>query len=421
MNITRIILLVLTITLTITWVAQGAEPAEPLLRELPPGVAVESSVEIPAAQTKAIGQKLGGEIQRLSNSTIRVHGRSIQVNAITAVDESSAKAIHAALAKIKSYPFCTRKGNVVVEYVGKSIDDALAIKTSYELGLLAKPDTVRYRLTAELATVERADYMACNTLFNHFLALQSGTKADAIQQIKETAKRFTFGRTLVLRNPTLDGASAQPTFAPPAAGSKVTETTITYEFDELATRQSVPFVTATMEITVDNTGFRTTTAQPLEQLTAPTPFWPADDPAVVTLARQITAGKTTNSAKAMAILEWLAPGQNLKYSGQTGSRWGTRKVFEQKFGHCWDFSDCFITLARAAGVPSRQVAGWFYGSSGHVWAEFYHEGKGWQQVDPTSGGKLMCGIYHIPYFTSEDGEMPIVYVSLPKIEILETK
>ena len=187
------------------------------------------------------------------------------------------------------------------------------------------------------------------------------------------------------------------------------------------TRQNVPFVTATMEVTVDNTGFRTATALPPEQLTAPTPFWPADDPAVVALARQITAGKTTNGAKAMAILEWLSPGQNLKYSGQTGSRWGTRKVFEQKFGHCWDFSDCFITLARAAGVPSRQVAGWFYGSSGHVWAEFYREGKGWQQVDPTGGGKLMCGIYHIPYFTSEDGEMPIVYVSMPKIETLETK
>jgi hypothetical protein len=421
MNRSRTFVLAFAIALTIEWIAQGADLVEPLLRELPPGVTVESSVEIPAAQTKAIGQKLGGEIQRLTNSAVRVHGRSIQMNAMTAVDESNAKAIHAALAKIKSYPFCTRKGHVVIEYVGKNIDAALAIKTSCELGLLAKPDAVRYRLTAELATVEKADYMACNVLFNHFLALQSGANADAIQQINELAKRFTFGRTLVLRNPSLDGVSAKPTFDPPAAGSKASETTIAYTFGELVTRQNVPFVTATMEITVDNTGFRTATALPPEQLTAPTRFWPADDPAVVALARQITAGKTTNGAKAMAILEWLSPGQNLKYSGQTGSRWGTRKVFEQKFGHCWDFSDCFITLARAAGVPSHQVAGWFYGSSGHVWAEFYREVKGWQQVDPTGGGKLMCGIYHIPYFTSEDGEMPIVYVSMPKIETLETK
>ena len=96
-------------------------------------------------------------------------------------------------------------------------------------------------------------------------------------------------------------------------------------------------------------------------------------------------------------------------------------MFEQKFGHCWDFADCFVTLCRAADVPSRQVAGWLYGSSGHVWAEFYREGKGWQQVDPTGGGLLRCGIYHIPYFTSEDGEMPILYVSMPRIEATQTK
>jgi len=422
MNRSPTFVLAFAIALTIEWIAQGADPAEPLLREVPPGVTVESSVEIPAAQTKAIGQKLGGVIQRLTNSSVRVHGRSIQVNVMTAVDQSNAKAIHAAIAKTKSQPsFCTRNGHVVIEYVGKDIDTALAIKTSYELRLLPKPEVFRYRVTAELATVEKADYMACNTLFNHFLALQNGTNADALPQISALAKRFTFGRTLVLSNPSLDGASAKRTFDPPAAGSKASEATIAYSFGELVTRQNVPFVTATIEVTVDKTGFRKATALPPEQLITRTEFWPADDPAVVALARQITAGKTTNGAKAMAILEWLSPGQNLKYSGQTGSRWGTRKVFAQKFGHCWDFSDCFITLARAAGVPSRQVAGWFYGSSGHVWAEFYREGEGWQQVDPTGGGKLMCGIYHIPYFSSEDGEMPIVYVAMPKIETLETK
>jgi transglutaminase-like putative cysteine protease len=56
-----------------------------------------------------------------------------------------------------------------------------------------------------------------------------------------------------------------------------------------------------------------------------------------------------------------------------------------------------------------------------VWAEFYREGKGWQQVDPTGGGLLRSGIYHIPYFTSEDGEMPILYVSMPKVELVPMK
>lgn len=29
-----------------------------------------------------------------------------------------------------------------------------------------------------------------------------------------------------------------------------------------------------------------------------------------------------------------------------------------------------------------------------------------------------CGIYHIAYFATDDGEMPIVYLSMPKIEIV---
>ena len=129
----------------------------------------------------------------------------------------------------------------------------------------------------------------------------------------------------------------------------------------------------------------------------------------------------TPSPTCRSILAWLRPGQNIRYEGQTGSRWGTLKALDQKFGHCWDFSDLFVTLARSAGVPARQVAGWLYGTSGHVWAEWHDPERGWVPVDPTGGGLLPCGIYHIAYFTTEDGEMPVVYLSMPKIEIVETR
>ena len=42
-----------------------------------------------------------------------------------------------------------------------------------------------------------------------------------------------------------------------------------------------------------------------------------------------------------------------------------------------------------------------------------------QQVDPTGGGTLRCGIYHIPWFTTEDGEMPILYTAMPRVDIVE--
>jgi Transglutaminase-like superfamily len=417
--------------LTVSWavafvvaqagIGHGGELVEPLLRKLPPSVFVDSSTEVPAAQAKAIGQKLGGDIQRLTNSTVRVHGRPIQVNVLAAIDDANAKTIHAALSKIKSYPFCIRKDQLVIEYVGRDLDAAIATKTSYELGLLEKPSSVHYRVVAELATVSKADYMACNPLFNQFLAFQKGTNPQAAQQIQDMSKRFTFGHTLSLRNPKLDGGPTTHSLQPKPSDSKESGATHAYVFGELPNRQGVPFVTVTVDIAVDDTGFREGARTPPEQLTATTVFWPSNDPAISSLVKKIVAGKTTNDEKAMAILEWLSPGKNIKYSGETGSRWGTLKVLEQKFGHCWDFSDCFVTLARAAGVPSRQVAGWFYGSSGHVWAEYYREGRGWQQVDPTGGGKLPCGIYHIPYLTTEDGEMPILYVSMPKIDLLQSQ
>lgn len=58
-------------------VAHGAEPAEPLLRDLPPGLVVKSSVSLTAEQTKAIAARLGGKIERLTNSVLQVHGRLI--------------------------------------------------------------------------------------------------------------------------------------------------------------------------------------------------------------------------------------------------------------------------------------------------------------------------------------------------------
>jgi transglutaminase-like putative cysteine protease len=59
------------------------------------------------------------------------------------------------------------------------------------------------------------------------------------------------------------------------------------------------------------------------------------------------------------------------------------------------------------------VAGWLYPREGHVWAEVLVEGSGWHAVDPTSGAG--CDERYVPYLTSEDGMMPIVYTSEVKV------
>jgi transglutaminase-like putative cysteine protease len=237
-----------------------------------------------------------------------------------------------------------------------------------------------------------------------------------------------FGDQLLMRNMSSDETSTTVSLQPTPSKTRTEPGTTTYEFTKLPRRHDIPYVTVTWETTVNASGFVPEETPARSELTAATPFWPSNDPQVIALAEKITAGCGDDSAKVQAILEWLAPGRNLKYAGETGSRWGVQQVLKQGYGHCWDFSDCFISLARAAGVPCRQVGGWLYGSSGHVWAEYYQSGPGpgqtepgWQQVDPTGGGKLTCGIYHIPYFTSETGAMPILYVALPTIEMVNEK
>ena len=198
MRFTASTLLAVLLVVAQATVGRDAEPAEPLLGDLRPGLFVESSGEVPPAKADAIGRKLGGRIERLTNSRMRVHGRPIQVNVIKAAEEADATAILAALSKLKSPPFCARKGPIVVEYVGADLDEAIAIKTSYELGVVEKPARVRYRVVADMATVETTDAMACNELFNLFVASGDGKDRQTVRRIEELSKGLAFGRTLRL-------------------------------------------------------------------------------------------------------------------------------------------------------------------------------------------------------------------------------
>ena len=119
-----------------------------------------------------------------------------------------------------------------------------------------------------------------------------------------------------------------------------------------------------------------------------------------------------------AILKWFLDRENIRYDGKIkGSRYGVDKVIEQKFGHCWDYSDVFVTLCRASGVPARQVLGWHAYMQGHVWSEVLKPGRGWIPLDPTSG--MTCGSEYIPIMTTTDGEIPFIYASMPKIAVVE--
>lgn len=72
-------------------------------------------------------------------------------------------------------------------------------------------------------------------------------------------------------------------------------------------------------------------------------------------------------------------------------------LFTTRRGFCGYFTSAFVTLMRAAGVPSRVVQGYQGGefnpaggyllvrqADAHAWAEIWQAGRGWVRIDPTA-------------------------------------
>ena len=129
---------------------------------------------------------------------------------------------------------------------------------------------------------------------------------------------------------------------------------------------------------------------------APTRLGPIDGK-VKKLAEKITAGQTTVLGKAKAIYDWTC--ENTYRNPETrGCGIGdVYKLLKEPGGKCTDISSIYVVLARAAGVPSREVFGIRQGKKAvediskwqHCWAEFYLPGYGWVPVDPADVRKMM--------------------------------
>ncbi len=127
-----------------------------------------------------------------------------------------------------------------------------------------------------------------------------------------------------------------------------------------------------------------------------TEFIPTDGK-VREIALQVTKGKKKVSEKARAVYEWVVENtyrdQNVKGCG-VGD---VEKMLVQKGGKCADISSVFVAVARAAGVPAREVFGIRLGKKDnedmtgghHCWVEFYVPGYGWVPADPADVRKAM--------------------------------
>ncbi len=121
------------------------------------------------------------------------------------------------------------------------------------------------------------------------------------------------------------------------------------------------------------------------------PFWQTQNASIKKIATDLKTPR--------AIYDYVVNRLKYDYSRIAGSqtRLGAQKVLENPTSAvCLEFSDLFVTLARAAGIPSREIDGFAYTTNStlkpvslikdilHTWPEYYDfQRKMWIMVDPT--------------------------------------
>lgn len=125
---------------------------------------------------------------------------------------------------------------------------------------------------------------------------------------------------------------------------------------------------------------------------------PDIDPRIPRLAREMTAGATTEADKASALEHRLRHdyGYTLQLLPASVPDPLANFLFVRKKGHCEYFASAMAVMLRTLGIPSRVVTGFQSGvynpitglqvvraSDAHSWVEAWITGRGWTTFDPT--------------------------------------
>jgi hypothetical protein len=131
----------------------------------------------------------------------------------------------------------------------------------------------------------------------------------------------------------------------------------------------------------------------LEENLTPQPYWESDHPEIAKKASELKSPEK--------IYQFVVDTLEYDYSRvekQNRRKGALAALAEPRASICMEFSDLFIALARAAGIPAREINGFAYTINPrlkplglvsdvlHSWPEYYHqEKKAWIPIDPTWG------------------------------------
>lgn len=219
---------------------------------------------------------------------------------------------------------------------------------------------------------------------------------------------FSFNLSYHLENPLSRTSSTEIALPPDTAFQKVyitkidpAPTNVVVDSDgnwlanyDLNPRQRVDItVTGSVQIFASYRSFNKPTNQQLNDNLEASDYWQISDPKIVALANQLKTPK--------AIYDYVS--ETLHYDSErvqpNVQRMGASAILESpNQAICMEFTDLFIAISRAAGIPAREINGYAYTENPdvqpiglvadvlHSWPEYYDKEKGvWIPVDPTWG------------------------------------
>jgi hypothetical protein len=117
----------------------------------------------------------------------------------------------------------------------------------------------------------------------------------------------------------------------------------------------------------------------------PTPTLQSDHEAIRAKAKEIVRDETDPVEVATHLQKWVFTHVRQTMAANTST---ALDVLDTRAGDCTEVTMLFVALARAAGLPAREVGGVMYANDGppifgwHAWAEI-HDGHQWVSIDPT--------------------------------------
>ncbi|HJY98983.1 MAG TPA: transglutaminase-like domain-containing protein [Patescibacteria group bacterium] len=219
---------------------------------------------------------------------------------------------------------------------------------------------------------------------------------------------FSFNLSYHLENPLPRAAETEIALPPDTAFQKVYITTINPKPKDvkidpdgnwlavysLKPRERVDvIVNGSVQIFAGHRPFPKPTEEALADNLKETEFWQVNDPAIRQLASQYKTAReiydyvTTNLKYDLSRVQ-----PNVQRMGAVAALSNKEKAI------CMEYTDLFIAIARAAGIPAREVNGFAYTENPdlqplglvadvlHSWPEYYDSQKGaWIPIDPTWG------------------------------------